>query len=670
MRRFILIVFCTSLLSIVGTASACGGFFCTNVPIDQSAERIIFTINGDDTISAIVGINYEGAAEEFSWVVPVPSPPELDVAPTSTLNILQNTTNPQFNVPRNYCRGVVWSDGGLGGGGGDYLEQGNVGPYDYAIIASDNPAELIEWLRDNGYRVTDDMQPIIAEYVFEGMYFLAMKLSNDAEVGDIQPVKMTYNSKNPMIPLRLTAVAALDDMPVLVWVFADQPYSPENYVHAEVDFASFRATSQLISPWDFDNPIGKYIAEQGRIQEEYGGQAFITEYAMPSRNLLELDESIVNETYLLDLIHEYPFVTRLRAQLSPEQMTVDPVLIPDADQEHVPQMIDLTNYVDPLHYWGCSNRERTMTSYEDLLPNSTLLLPENLTFRYPEGWVQSNLTFNDVELEAYAPKVVQAEDIAAFFAGESNFPIFIRYLNIDNVGYWYQYPLILNLGDDYKLPEALFHTRYGMNALFSNSDDDEIVFSLLTTDEDWEQNKHIYGAMGSYLETYAYYAHPKLRYTFALAQVPEGYSDSLLLGFPEGWTEHIVPNKREVQINISAQITPDDGSSLQIDIDPSSLEIIFSEYTKDEILANQMDRELIEELGITDETLDTIITEVSEACARFPIVDYDHNGRKGYFRVAGGWLVVVSGTPEEFEANQETMRWIAESVSDGYQMCG
>ena len=29
-------------------ASACGGFFCTNTPIDQSAERIIFMINNDE----------------------------------------------------------------------------------------------------------------------------------------------------------------------------------------------------------------------------------------------------------------------------------------------------------------------------------------------------------------------------------------------------------------------------------------------------------------------------------------------------------------------------------------------------------------------------------------------------------------------------------------------
>ncbi len=44
-------------------ASACGGFFCQNSPVDQNAERIIFTQNKDGTISAYIQIQYTGAAE-------------------------------------------------------------------------------------------------------------------------------------------------------------------------------------------------------------------------------------------------------------------------------------------------------------------------------------------------------------------------------------------------------------------------------------------------------------------------------------------------------------------------------------------------------------------------------------------------------------------------------
>jgi hypothetical protein len=54
-------------------ALACGGLFCQNSPVDQNAERIIFTQNGDGTISAIIQIQYTGFDDDFSWVLPLPS---------------------------------------------------------------------------------------------------------------------------------------------------------------------------------------------------------------------------------------------------------------------------------------------------------------------------------------------------------------------------------------------------------------------------------------------------------------------------------------------------------------------------------------------------------------------------------------------------------------------
>ena len=47
------------MVAVVGLASAqsvlaCGGFFCVDTPVDQNAERIIFTQNRDGTVSAYV----------------------------------------------------------------------------------------------------------------------------------------------------------------------------------------------------------------------------------------------------------------------------------------------------------------------------------------------------------------------------------------------------------------------------------------------------------------------------------------------------------------------------------------------------------------------------------------------------------------------------------------
>ena len=61
-----------AVLALTPPALACGGFFCTTTPVDQNAERIIFTQNGDGTVSAYVQIEYTGSAPDFSWILPLP----------------------------------------------------------------------------------------------------------------------------------------------------------------------------------------------------------------------------------------------------------------------------------------------------------------------------------------------------------------------------------------------------------------------------------------------------------------------------------------------------------------------------------------------------------------------------------------------------------------------
>ncbi|MGZ3459633.1 MAG: hypothetical protein ACXU86_14155, partial [Archangium sp.] len=55
-------------------AEACGGFFCSQVPVDQAGERIVFGINGN-AVEAHIRIQYQGDARKFAWVVPLQAKP-------------------------------------------------------------------------------------------------------------------------------------------------------------------------------------------------------------------------------------------------------------------------------------------------------------------------------------------------------------------------------------------------------------------------------------------------------------------------------------------------------------------------------------------------------------------------------------------------------------------
>src|SRR5262245_5792866 len=57
-----------------GPANACGGLFCSQAAaLNQSAERIIFSNDGNGTVTAVIQIMYQGPSENFSWLLPIPA---------------------------------------------------------------------------------------------------------------------------------------------------------------------------------------------------------------------------------------------------------------------------------------------------------------------------------------------------------------------------------------------------------------------------------------------------------------------------------------------------------------------------------------------------------------------------------------------------------------------
>jgi len=328
-------------------ALACGGFFCTNSPVDQNAERIIFTQNRDGTISAYVQIQYTGSAEGFSWILPLPEAigaedievPEDAMAAFLELEV---ATDPVFIPPPvpdcalQNMRFMAVAESAVEGTV-TVFASGAVGPYGFDVIGSEDPEAVVNWLRDNGYQVTVEMEPLIDVYVTEKFAFLAMRLLPDKESQDVEPVKITYPSVKPMIPLRLTAVAANPNMAVMVWVFGDQQAYPLNYASLEIP-----DTQITFFPFGGTN----YRQLIGEHADEYGGQGFITEYAAPSREL-----SVIHPM-LQELRAGYPYVTRLNTVISPEEMTLDPVF------DYDPQLKDVSNIHDLSGMTGMFDCER------------------------------------------------------------------------------------------------------------------------------------------------------------------------------------------------------------------------------------------------------------------------------------------------------------------------
>lgn len=272
----------------VRDAEACGGFFCQAVPIDQAGEQIIFRQDGD-MVTAVVLIQYVGDASDFSWVVPVPGIPEFSTGSDLIFAPLEFATRPQFVLettgeacpqPRNDLDFIglggsapTAADGEIADIGVEIVQELSVGPFDILVLSSDDAEALAKWLNDNEYDLSDRGEELIAPYVEEGMNFVALRLQQDKGVGDLQPLIMHYQSERPMIPIRLTAVAAKENMGVIAWLLGDSRAVPLNYLHVTPNYTRLN--------W-YAGTNRAYATYQGLItaaMDEAGGQGFATDYA-------------------------------------------------------------------------------------------------------------------------------------------------------------------------------------------------------------------------------------------------------------------------------------------------------------------------------------------------------------------------------------------------------
>lgn len=333
-------------------ALACGGFFCGQQPVDQQAERILFAVGSTQT-DMIVQISYRGEASEFAWVLPlgfVPETSDLGTFSPLALTQLDANTAPIFVRPDDpECGSVL-----LNGGGSDADTPGVtvhltdvVGPYEVAVIEGTDAGELVTWLRDHDFRVTDRMTPYVGMYVAEGMKLLALRLIGDRGIEDIEPFRITMPTTTPSIPIRLTALAAEPEMGVLVFVFADRRYGPANWSELEIDPATLRYASHA---WPAETD---YLARVAREADALEGRAFVTEMAGSTTPLLELvqrtmprdDDEARAKTDLETLLRAHPYMTRMYARLSADEMTIDPLFGPHPGPD-VPREMQLARIVD------------------------------------------------------------------------------------------------------------------------------------------------------------------------------------------------------------------------------------------------------------------------------------------------------------------------------------
>jgi hypothetical protein len=286
-------------------AEACGGTFCDGggpnvMPVDQTGENILFWIDhsgGEPHTEAHIQIQYEGDAENFAWIIPVTQVPEVLVGNQALFDNLLASTVPTFTLsttvqscpdsaPVGLCAGknedaaddsggsTFAGDGGedeIGDDGGpEILDRGFAGAFEYVVLTGDTVQEVVDWLEMAGYAQDDDAPPILQEYLDDDFVFVAVKLRGGADVAEIHPLAIRYPGIEPCIPIKLTRIAAVDDMAIRAFFLGDNRVAPTNWPHLTINPVRLDWVS---------NPATNYFEIVSLALDEAGSRAFITEYA-------------------------------------------------------------------------------------------------------------------------------------------------------------------------------------------------------------------------------------------------------------------------------------------------------------------------------------------------------------------------------------------------------
>jgi hypothetical protein len=373
-------------LSLPSPAHACGGFFCSAlqlIPVQQNAERILFTVNDDGTITALIEIRYTGSPEDFSWVVPVPGAEGFSIGDTlaigdpQTLALLDDATAPSIIPPPVQCTG---GGGGIANRGGGLAaassmeadasfgddddsviveDEGSIGDYDYQVISSDNADALVDWLNENDYLITPEMVPFIADYVAAGMRFVGTKLQAGADTSQLAPLEITYPGTEPMIPIRLTAVGAEPEMGVVAFIAADSRYEGDSWESLPI-----AAEDVMVDP---RNGASNYYSLLSWRIDQAGGRAMVPQFSGDSNDVFTTADnswSWDQATYgaaledLAAVADEHATITRLYTRASAWEMAdgTDPTFT-ESDGGTLSNIIDLSGR-DPVEICATAPNEQ------------------------------------------------------------------------------------------------------------------------------------------------------------------------------------------------------------------------------------------------------------------------------------------------------------------------
>jgi len=183
--------------------------------VEPEQEAAIFFDNGIEEL--YISPKYKGSVEKFAWVVPVPAKPKVELADDAIFYELFAATELMVAAPQPVT----------------VIDRKVIGDYDVSVLSASDADALAKWLAENKYQLPPAAVEPMKAYVKQKWTFVACRVAAPEPTGRLKPLKLTFQAKRPVYPLRLSSA---NPAPFDVFLYLVVPRPRELGVYLKIDF--------------------------------------------------------------------------------------------------------------------------------------------------------------------------------------------------------------------------------------------------------------------------------------------------------------------------------------------------------------------------------------------------------------------------------------------------
>ena len=245
MKTLVAVIAAVCTLAAGSAAKAFCGFYVAraDTSLFNEASQVVLVRDGNRTVITMAN-DFEGDVEDFAMVIPVPTFIErgqINVGDRAIIEHLDAYTAPRlveyfdpdpcrlpammnYATPRTQAAAED-ADLALRERAktlGVSIEASYaVGEYDILILSATESDGLLEWLKENDYRVPEGAQRVVGSYLKQGMRFFVAKVNLERHASEgfafLRPIQVAYESNKFMLPIRLGTLNAKGSQELYVY---------------------------------------------------------------------------------------------------------------------------------------------------------------------------------------------------------------------------------------------------------------------------------------------------------------------------------------------------------------------------------------------------------------------------------------------------------------------